>query len=81
MIMISGRPGRFPGITENAGNLGNDKRFHKSHQIYNQTKRNINKLCLRKISRHKAVRTKFSENSGFSNELYGKKQKPGNVGN
>ena len=35
-------PGRFPG---NAGNHKNDGKFHKSHQILNQTKRNINKLC------------------------------------
>ena len=36
---------------------------------------------LRKISRYKTVRTKFSVDSGFSNELFGKKQKPGNAGN
>ena len=34
-----------------------------------------------KISRHKAVRIKLSIDSGFSNEIYGKKRKPGNVGN
>ena len=68
-------PGRFPGIVGNARNYGNDLKFHKSHQILSQTKRNINKLCLRKISRYKTVRTKFSVDSGFSNELYGKKQK------
>ena len=72
------RPGQFPGI---AGNHGNDGKFHQSHQIPYQTKRNINKLCLGKISHHKTVRIKFSVESGFSNELYGKKRKPGNAGN
>ena len=56
-------------------------KFRKSHQILNQTKRNINKVCLGKISRHKTVRIKFSVDSGFSNMLYGKRQKPGNAGN
>ena len=74
-------PGRFPEIFGNTGNYRNDDKFHKSHQILNQTKRNINKLCLRKISRHKTARTKFSMDFGFSNELYGKKRKPGNAGN
>ena len=64
-------PGQFPGIAENAGNHGNDKKSHKSHQILNQTNRNVNQLCLGKISRHETVRTKFSVDSGFSNELYG----------
>ena len=35
--------------------------------------RNINKLCLGKISRQKAVRIKFSVDSAFSNMFYGKK--------
>ena len=26
------RPGRFPGIAENAGNHGNDGKCHKSHK-------------------------------------------------
>ena len=42
-------PGRFPGIAGNAGNHGNGRKFHKSYQILNQTKRYINKLCLGKI--------------------------------
>ena len=71
-------PDQFPGIAGNAGNHGNDGNFHKRHQILSQTKRNINKLCLRKISRYKTVITKFSVDSGFSNELYGKKRNPGN---
>ena len=49
--------------------------------MLNQTKRNINKLCLGKISLQKTLRIKFSVDSGFSNELYGKKRKPGNAGN
>ena len=63
-------PGRFPGI---AGTHENDRKFNKCDGILNQTKRNINKLCLGKISCHKTVRIKFSVDSGFSNELYGKK--------
>ena len=43
--------------------------------MLNQTKRNINKLCLGKISLQKALRQTFSIDSGFSNELYGKKAK------
>ena len=42
------RPGRFPGIAGNARNNGKDGKFHKSDQILDQTKRNINKLCLGK---------------------------------
>ena len=71
-------PGRFPGI---AGNTGNHGKFHKNDQMLNQTKRNTNKLCLRNISRNETVKPKFSVDSGFSNELYGKKRKPGNAGN
>ena len=72
------RPIRFPGI---AGNDGNDGKFYKSHQILNQTKRYINKLCLGKISRYKTVRIKFSVDSMFSNKPYDKKRKHGNAGN
>ena len=71
-------------IAGNAGNAGNhrkDVKFHKSGQILNQTKRNINKLCLGKVSLQKTLRIKVSVDSGFSNELYGKKRKPGNAGN
>ena len=75
------RPGRFPGIAGNAGNHGNDGKFHESHKILNQIWRNINKLCLGKISRQKDVRMKFSVDSAFSNMFYGKNQKPGNAGN
>ena len=56
------RRGQFPGI---AGNHGSDGKFHK---ILNQSKRYIIKLCLRKISRYKIVRIKFSVDSGFSNK-------------
>ena len=73
-------PGRFPGI-RNAGNHGNDGKFHKSHQILNQTKRYINKLCLGKISHYKTVRIKFSVDSGFLNKPYDKKRKHENAGN
>ena len=38
------RPGRFPGIAGNAGNNGKDGKFHKSDQILDQTKRNINNV-------------------------------------
>ena len=75
------KPGRFHGITGNAGNHGKDWKLHKSNQILNQTKRNINKLCLGKISLEKTLRIKFSVDSRFSNEFYGKKRKPGNAGN
>ena len=81
MICGTDRPGRFPGITGNAGNHGNDQKFHKSHQILNQTERYIDKLCLGKISRYKTVRIKFSVDSGFSNKPYDKKWKHGNAGN
>ena len=74
-------PGRFPGITGNAGNHRKDGKFHKSDQILNQTKRNINKLCLGKISLEKTLRIKFSVDSGISNELYYKKRKARNAGN
>ena len=74
-------PGRFPGIGGNAGNHGNNRKFHKSDQTLYQTKRYINILCLGKISLQKAVRMKLSVVSGFSNMLYGKKRKPGNAGN
>ena len=53
----------------------------KISQILNQTKRNINKFCLGKISHQKTVRTKISIKSWFSNMLYGKKWKPENTGN
>ena len=65
----------------NAGNHGNIRKFHKSDQTLYQTKRDINKLCLGKISLQKTVRMKLSVVSGFSNMLYGKKRKPGNAGN
>ena len=71
-------PDQFPGIAGNAGTHRNDGKFHKSHEILNQTKRNINKLCLGKFSRHKTGRIKFPVDSGFSSELCGKKRKPGN---
>ena len=57
------------------GNHGNDGKFHKTHQILNQTKRYINKLCLGKVSSSKTVRIKFTVDSGFSNKPYDKKRK------
>ena len=80
-IQSDNRARSFPGIARNAGTHRNDRKFHKSHKLLNQTKRNINKLCLGKISHHKTVRIKFSLDSGFSNELYSKKWKLGNAGN
>ena len=74
-------PGRLPGIAGNAGNHGNNRKIHESDQTLNQTKRDINKLCLGKISLQKTVRMKLFVDSGFSNVFYGKKQKPGNAGN
>ena len=74
-------PGRFPGIAGNARNHRNDGKFHESHKILNQIQRNINKLCLGKILRQKAVRIKFSVDSAFSYMVYGKKRKPGNAAN
>ena len=38
----------IPRIARNAGNHESGGKFHKSHQILNQIKRNINKLWLRK---------------------------------
>ena len=70
------RPGRFPGINRNAGNHGKDGKFYKSDQILNQTKTNINKSCLGKISLEKTLRIKFSVDSEFSKKLYDKKRKP-----
>ena len=80
-IVVDNWPGRFPGIAGNAGNQGNNRKFHKSDQTLNHTKRDINKLCLGKISLQKTVRMKLSVDSGFSNVFYGKKRKPGNAGN
>ena len=50
------RPGWFPG---NAGNHENTRKFHESDQTLYQTKRDINKLCLGKISLRKRVRIKL----------------------
>ena len=52
-------------VIRNAGNRGNDGKFHKSDQILNQTKRNINKLCLGNISLQKTIITKFTWIPGF----------------
>ena len=79
-IKLLGR-GRFPRIAGNAGNHGNDEKFYKSHQIFNQIKRYINKSCLGKISRYKTVRITFSLDCGFSNKPYDKKRKHRNAGN
>ena len=51
-----------PTFSMNARNAGShrmDRKFHKSQQILNQIKRNINKLCLGKICQ-KAVRINFT---------------------
>ena len=47
----------------------------------NQTKGDIDKLRLGKISLQETVRMKISINSGFSNVFYGKNWKPGNTVN
>ena len=54
------RPGRFPGMARNSENHGKDEKLYKSDQMLKQTKRNINKLCLGKISLQKTLRIKFS---------------------
>ena len=66
------RPDWFPGIASNAGNHENTRKFHESDQTLYQTKRDINKLCLWKIS----LRIKLSVDSGFSYVFYGKNQNP-----
>ena len=68
-------PGQFPRMAGDARNCRKDGKFHKSDQMLNQAKRNINKLCLRKISLQKTLGITFSVYFGFSNELYGKKTK------
>ena len=74
-------PGQFARIAGNTGNHGYNRKFHKSDQTLNQTKRDINKLCLGKISLQKTVTMKLSVDTGFLNMFYGKKQKPSNAGN
>ena len=74
-------PGQFPKIAGNAKNHRASEKFHESDQILNQTKRNINKLCLGKISLQKTLRIKFSVDFGFLNQLYGKKRKHRNAQN
>ena len=37
-------PGQFARIAGNTGNHGYNRKFHKSDQTLNQTKRDINKL-------------------------------------
>ena len=49
--------------------------------MFKETKGNIKKLCLGKILLQKTLRIKFFVDSRFSNELYGKKRKPGNARN
>ena len=63
-------------VMRNAGNHGNDRKFHKCDQIPNQTKRNIDELYLGKISLQKTIITKFSVDSRFLNIPYGKKENP-----
>ena len=61
-----------PTFSMNARNAGShrmDRKFHKSQQILNQIKRNINKLCLGKISCQKAVRINFTWICIFANIL------------
>ena len=69
----------IPRIAGNTKNHGNDGEYHKSYQILNQIKRNINKLRLGKITLQKAIGIKFSVDSTFSNIFYGKKRKPENA--
>ena len=64
-------PDQLPGIT---GNHRNTRKFHKSDQIFYQTKRDISKSCLGKISLQKTVRIKLSVDSGFLNVFYGKNE-------
>ena len=73
VIAATKRPGQFPGI---AGNYGSNRKFHKSDQTLNQTKRDINKLCLGKISLQKTVTMKLSVDTGFSNVFYSKYENP-----
>ena len=75
------RPGRFPGIPDTPELTEMTKNFRKVTKYLTKLKKNINKLCLVKISRHKTVRIKFSVDSGFSNELYGQKRKSRNARN
>ena len=70
------RPGRFPGIVGNAGNHGNDRKYHKSHQMLNQTKRNINELCSEKNLTSRHSKNKIFRGFRFSNMLYDKKENP-----
>ena len=65
--------GRFPKARLLFWSYEDDRKFEKSQQILNQTKR-INELYLGNISRQKTVRIKFSVDSVFSTMLYGKKQ-------
>ena len=64
-----------PEITEKTEN------FIKVTKYLTKLNENINKLCMGKISLEKTLRIKFSVDFRFSNELYGKKRKPGNAGN
>ena len=73
LIKLDQQPGRFPATAGNARNHGNNRKFHKGDQTLNQTKRDIEKLCLGKISLQKTVRMKLSVDSGFSNMFSGKK--------
>ena len=47
-------------MARNSENHGKDEKLYKSDQMLKQTKRNINKLCLGKISLQKTLRIKFS---------------------
>ena len=64
------RLGRFP------GNYGNDRKYHKSQQVLNQTKRNINELCLEKNLTSRHSKNKIFRGFRFSNMLYDKKENP-----
>ena len=48
--------GQLTGVAGKAGNRWNDRKFCESYQLLNRTKRNINRLCLTKVSCHKVVR-------------------------
>ena len=79
-LLIVYETSSIPRKAGNAGNHGNNSKFHKSGKTLYQTKRYTNEY-LGKIWLQKTVRMKLSVHSGFSNVFYDKKRKPGNAGN
>ena len=55
----------FPKLQKTQENHGKDREFRKSDQILHRTKRNVNKLCLEKVSVQKTIITNFSIDSRF----------------